>query len=66
MERTGGKPMLASSAATMRSQCRARSVPPARQFPWTCARTGRAQFHTRAQPSPSASMAETSLSIVVW
>ena len=63
MERTGGKPMLASSAATIRSQCSARSVPPARQFPCTCAMTGSAQFQMRAHPSPRASMAETSPSI---
>ena len=63
MERTGGKPMWASSAATTRSQCRARSVPPARQFPCTWAMTGTAQFQMRAHPSPRASMADTSLSI---
>ena len=63
MERTGGKPMRASSAATTRSQCSARSVPPARQFPCTWAMTGIAQFQIRAQPSPRASMAVTSPSM---
>ena len=65
MERTGGKPILASSAATTRSQCKARSVPPARQFPWTWAMTGSAQFQIRAHPSPRASIAVTSPSIAV-
>ena len=31
IERTGGKPICASSAAMMMSQCIARSVPPAMQ-----------------------------------
>ena len=57
--------MRASSAATTRSQCRARSVPPARQFPCTWAMTGSAQSQMRAHPSPSASMADTSPSIAV-
>ena len=65
MERTGGKPSLASSAATTRSQCNARSVPPARQFPWTWAMTGSAQFQIRAHPSPRASIAVTSPSMAV-
>ena len=63
MERTGGKPMRASSAATTRSQCSARSVPPARQLPCTWAMTGMAQSQTRPHPSARASMADTSPSI---
>ena len=53
MERTGGNPMRASSAATTRSQCRARSVPPARQFPCTWAMTG-----SGAVPDPGPPVAE--------
>ncbi len=40
IDRTGGNPIRASSAATTMSQCKARSVPPARQLPCTCAMTG--------------------------
>ena len=46
MDRTGGNPMRASSAAMTMSQCRARSVPPARQLPWTWAMTGMRQSQT--------------------
>ena len=47
IDRTGGKPMRASSAATTMSQWRARSVPPARQLPCTWAMTGMVQSQTR-------------------
>ncbi len=40
LARAAGKPMRASSAATTMSHISARSVPPARQLPWTCAMTG--------------------------
>ncbi len=60
IDRTGGNPMRASSAATTRSQCSTRSVPPARQLPCTWAMTGMAQSHRRPHPLASASMAVTS------
>ena len=60
IDRTGGNPMTASSAATTMSQCRARSVPPARQLPCTWAITGMVQSQTRAHPAPRSSIASTS------
>ena len=55
--RNAGKPIVASSAATMRSQCCARSVPPARQCPWIWAITGSWAFQILDQPREMAKVA---------